>query len=164
MDNFFTDEHVMLEVLALLKLLLAAVCGAVIGWEREFHEKGAGLRTHMLICLGSCLFTVTAVRMTNDFGGADVTRVVQGLLMAVGFISGGVIFTRGISVHGLTTATGLWVLTGVGLAIGVGYYWLAVMSTVFAFITITFLKRIERSMKQVLGKKPGNDVPPPPVA
>jgi putative Mg2+ transporter-C (MgtC) family protein len=102
----------------LVRLLLAACCGAAVGWERELHEKRAGLRTHTLICLGACLFSLVALRIQEEFAGTDVMRVVQGLLLGIGFVAGGVIFTHGHSVYGLTTAAGLWVLTGVGLAIG----------------------------------------------
>jgi len=125
------------------RLILAAACGAVIGWEREFHAKVAGLRTHMLISVGACMFTLVAIEMHRDFPGSDVMRVIQGLVLAIGFIAGGVIFTRGRSVMGLTTAAGLWVLTGVGLATGLGYYFLAVTGTLLGLVIIAGLKRID---------------------
>ena len=130
-------------IACLIRLVLATVCGAAVGWEREFHHKGAGLRTHMLICTGACLFSLVALQMRHDFRDADIMRLVQGLLLAIGFIAGGVIFTRRGSVSGLTTAAGLWVITGVGLAIGLGYYFFAIMGTAFALIIIAGLKRME---------------------
>lgn len=125
---------------AFFRLFLAAVFGGVVGWEREFHEKGAGLRTHMLICVGACLFALVTVELRKEFEDADVMRVVQGLLIGIGFLGGGVIFTHRGSVHGLTTAAGLWALTGVGLAVGFGFYVLGALGTAFAFIIIATLK------------------------
>ncbi|MFH1732201.1 MAG: MgtC/SapB family protein [Planctomycetota bacterium] len=125
---------------AFFRLLLAAVFGGVVGWEREFHEKGAGLRTHMLICVAACLFALVTAELRKTFPDAQVMRVVQGLLIGIGFLGGGVIFTRGGSVHGLTTAAGLWALTGVGLTVGFGYYFLGALGTAFAFIIIATLK------------------------
>lgn len=142
------------ELVILFRLAVAVVCGALVGWERELHEKGAGFRTHMLICLGACIFTIIAAKMHADFGNADITRVVQGVVTAVGFIAGGLIFVSGTSIHGLTTAAGLWVLTGVGAAIGVGYYWVAIVGTLMAFVIIALLKRVARTIHDAAGKEP----------
>ena len=136
---------------AAARLLLAALCGALIGWEREVHEKGAGLRTHILICVGSCLFALIGVRIREDFGIGDPLRLVQGMLLGVGFIAGGVIFTQRGSVRGLTTAAGLWVITAVGLASGLGYYFLAGSGTLLAMVTIIWLGRIERRRQEPRG-------------
>jgi len=133
---------------AVLRLFLAAVFGGVVGWEREFHEKGAGLRTHMLICVGACLFSLVTLEIGSRFPNADVMRIVQGLLIGIGFLGGGVIFTRGGSVQGLTTAAGLWVLTGVGLAVGFGYYFLGALGMAFAFIIIAALKSADAWLRR----------------
>lgn len=129
---------------AATRLLLALLCGAVIGWEREMHAKGAGLRTHILISVGACLFCLVGLRMHEQFHVGDPLRIVQGALLGVGFIAGGVIFTQRGSVRGLTTAAGLWVLTAVGLAAGLGYYFLAALSTLLAIAVITWMRRVER--------------------
>ena len=126
-----------------VRLLLAGLCGAAIGWEREFHKKGAGLRTHMLICSGACLFTIIGLELVKLAPGADILRLVQGAAIGIGFIGSGVIFTQGPSVKGLTTAAGLWVGTAVGLASGMGFKELAILGTVFAVLTIASLKRVE---------------------
>jgi len=123
-----------------LRLLLAAGCGFAIGWEREYHEKGAGLRTHMLISVGACLFALVGASVARDSVGADVTRLVQGAMLGIGFIAGGVIFTARGAVRGLTTAAGLWVLTAVGLAAGFGQYFLACVGTLLVFLIVTLLK------------------------
>jgi putative Mg2+ transporter-C (MgtC) family protein len=126
------------------RLILAALCGGLIGYEREVREKGAGLRTHMLICMGACMYSLVGVSMYKQYPTGDPLRVVQGLLLGVGFIAGGVIFTQRGSVHGLTTAAGLWVLTAIGLAAGFGYYFLTGVGTFLAVAVIIWLGRIER--------------------
>jgi putative Mg2+ transporter-C (MgtC) family protein len=123
------------------RLLLAATCGAVVGWEREAHEKAAGLRTHMLLAIGACLFALVALRMSEEAERADVMRLLQGMLVGTGFICGGAIFREGASVRGLTTATGLWVMGAVGLAAGVGQYFLAILTTVTTFVVMEFVRR-----------------------
>ena len=133
------------------RLVLAAACGAVIGWEREAHEKAAGLRTHMLLAIGACLFALVALRMHEDVAQTDVMRLLQGMLIGTGFICGGAIFREGPSVKGLTTATGLWVIGAVGLAAGVGQYFLAILTTVVTFVVMEFVRRAKH--------KPA---PPPP--
>ena len=132
------------------RMVLAAACGAVIGWERESHEKAAGLRTHMLLAIGACLFALVALRMHEDVAQTDVMRLLQGMLIGTGFICGGAIFREGASVKGLTTATGLWVMGAVGLAAGVGQYFLAVLTTGVTFVVMEFVRRAKH--------KP--DVPP----
>jgi putative Mg2+ transporter-C (MgtC) family protein len=121
----------------IFRLVLAGVCGAAVGFEREFHDKRAGLRTHTLICMGACLFTLVCLDMR------EFSRLVQGLLTGIGFIGAGVIFRRGEAVKGLTTAAGLWALTGVGLAVGLGNYFLAVAGTALMLGVIVLLKSVE---------------------
>jgi putative Mg2+ transporter-C (MgtC) family protein len=123
------------------RLLLAAACGAVVGREREAHEKAAGLRTHMLLAIGACLFALVALRMSEETARTDVMRLLQGMLIGTGFICGGAIFREGASVRGLTTATGLWVMGAVGLAVGVGQYFLAILTTVITFVVMEFVRR-----------------------
>jgi len=123
------------------RMVLAAACGAAIGWERESHEKAAGLRTHMLLAIGACLFALVALRMHEDVAQTDVMRLLQGMLIGTGFICGGAIFREGASVRGLTTATGLWVMGAVGLAAGVGQYFLAILTTVVTFVVMEFVRR-----------------------
>jgi len=136
------------------RLVLAAACGAVIGWERESHEKAAGLRTHMLLAIGACLFALVALRMHEDVAQTDVMRLLQGMLIGTGFICGGAIFREGPSVKGLTTATGLWVMGAVGLAAGVGQYFLAILTTVVTFVVMEFVRRAKhQSAPPPAGKK-----------
>ncbi len=119
-----------------LRLLLAAALGAVIGYQRERANKPAGLRTHILIALGSALFTVVSIFGFGD--GVDVSRVAAGVVTGIGFIGAGVIFRgmRGDHVMGLTTAASVWATAAIGLAAGVGMYLIA---TVVAAITVLVL-------------------------
>ncbi len=119
------------EVEAILRVLLAVVLGAAIGFQRERVGKPAGLRTHALIALGSALFTVVSI---FGFGiGADPSRVAAGIVTGIGFIGAGVIF-RGLrrdgAVVGLTTAASIWTAAAVGLAAGTGMYLIALIVTV----------------------------------
>ncbi|MFH0777674.1 MAG: MgtC/SapB family protein [Candidatus Eisenbacteria bacterium] len=134
-------------LLAFGKLLVALACGAAIGWEREMHDKAAGLRTHMLVSAGSCLFVIVGMRIESRFPGTDLLRIVQGAIMGMGFLAGGVIFREGASVRGLTTAAGLWMLAAIGLAVGLGDFLLAFVATLLSFVTISVLGRIERKAK-----------------
>jgi putative Mg2+ transporter-C (MgtC) family protein len=124
------------EVEIILRLLLAAALGAGIGYQRERANKPAGLRTHVLISLGSALFTVVSI--FGFGGGVDTARVAAGVVTGIGFIGAGVIFRgmRGDHVVGLTTAASIWATASIGLAAGVGMYLIA---TVVAAITVLVL-------------------------
>ena len=119
-----------------LRLLLAAALGAGIGYQRERANKPAGLRTHILISLGSALFTVVSIFGFGD--GVDVSRVAAGVVTGIGFIGAGVIFRgiRGDHVAGLTTAASIWATASIGLAAGAGMYLIA---TVVAAIAVLVL-------------------------
>jgi putative Mg2+ transporter-C (MgtC) family protein len=127
----------------LLRLLLAGACGALIGWQREKKDKSAGLRTHMLLALGSATFTLVGLGMS----GGDIIRVVQGTLMGTGFICGGVIFREGPTVRGLTTAVGLWSLSAIGVAAGAGEYVLALLATLGAFAVMAGFVKVEEKIE-----------------
>jgi len=120
----------------ILRLLLAAVLGAAIGYQRERANKPAGLRTHILIALGSALFTVVSVFGFGD--GADPSRVAAGVVAGIGFIGAGVILrgVRGDHIVGLTTAASIWITAAIGLAAGIGMYLIA---AIVAAITVIVL-------------------------
>ena len=122
-----------------LKLLLAVACASLIGWERQRLEKAAGLRTHILICVGACLFTIIGLKFIISGNQGELLRVFQGIATGVGFVGAGAIIREGGSVKGLTTATGIWVIAAIGLAIGAGEYILALLSTLLAFLVIHFI-------------------------
>ncbi len=117
-----------------LRLLLAAGLGAAIGWQRERANKPAGLRTHILICLGAALFTVTGA---FGFVGGDPGRVAAGIVTGVGFLGAGAILHRqGGIVVGLTTAASIWTVAAIGMAVGAGQVLLALVATVIAMIVL----------------------------
>jgi putative Mg2+ transporter-C (MgtC) family protein len=128
---------------ALLRLALAAVLGGLIGVERELREREAGLRTHLLVALGSALFTLSSAYGFHAFlasGQAvvrvDPTRIAAQIVTGIGFLGAGAIIRQGLSVRGLTTAATLWVVAAVGLAAGAGYYSAAVITTALVLIAL----------------------------
>ena len=117
----------------LLRLGLAAGLGGAVGFERELRDREAGIRTHLLVSLGSALFTIISAYGFHEFlvgGGtivrADPTRIAAQIVTGIGFLGAGAIIRDGLSVRGLTTAATLWVVAAVGMACGAGYYWPAV--------------------------------------
>ena len=124
----------------LLGLILALAFGGVIGFERERSHRPAGLRTHMLVCLGTCLFTIISETFV-----IDPSRIAAGVVAGIGFIGAGVIWVEKDKIQGVTTASSLWVNAAIGLTIGVGDYILAAVVTVFAFVVLAsrdILKRV----------------------
>ncbi|MEM3504152.1 MAG: MgtC/SapB family protein [Nitrososphaeria archaeon] len=113
-------------------LLMSIVFGAIIGLEREITHKPAGLRTHMLVCLGSCIFTIVSLRF-----GMDPARVAAGIVTGIGFIGAGTIIAEQGKVVGITTAASLWVTAAIGLTIGIGDYLLSAVSTLLVFLILT---------------------------
>jgi putative Mg2+ transporter-C (MgtC) family protein len=133
-----------IEIEMLLRLVLAAVLGGVIGFQREWTGKEAGLRTNMLICLGSALFTVLSV---YAFPGSDPSRIAAGIATGIGFIGAGVILHRsGGSVVGLTSAATIFAVAGIGMAAGTGRYWLSVGATLIT-LGVLLLPHIHRVFK-----------------
>lgn len=147
----FSTLHELEEVTAVvLRLLLAAILGAALGIEREKAHKSAGLRTHMLVAMGAALFVLLAVQ--SEFDHEPLARLLQGVIAGIGFLCAGAILKseRDEQVRGLTTAAGLWMTTGVGLACGLGHEVMAVLATVLMLVVL----RMERPVKRWLGIAP----------
>lgn len=124
-----------------LRLLVALVLSGIVGWQREITQRPAGLRTHMLVCLGATLLTLVSVSIP----GADPMRLASGIVTGIGFIGAGTIIrSTPTEVRGLTTAASIWMIAGVGIATGVGFYSGAVLTTILAYIVLVLLKRVER--------------------
>ena len=122
------------EVIMILRLLLAAALGAIIGYQRERAGKPAGLRTHTLICLGAALFTIASI---YGFGGVNPAQVAAGIVAGIGFLGAGAILHRqGGIVIGLTTATTMWAVAAIGLTAGAGLYLLSAVTTVVVLIIL----------------------------
>jgi len=133
----------------LVRLALAGALGAMIGFERELREREAGLRTHLLVGLGSALFTIISAYGFHEFltsGGAvvrtDPTRIAAQIVTGIGFLGAGAIIRQGVSVRGLTTAATLWVAAAIGMASGAGYYSGAVIGTVLTLVAVGPLRLI----------------------
>ncbi len=127
----------------LVRLAVATTLGAVIGWEREKHGRPAGLRTHILVALGSCLIMLISIEGLPG-GSRDPARLAAQVVSGIGFLGAGTILRDGTSIRGLTTAASLWVVAGIGLATGTGYYLAAVVTTVVAFLVLVLLDDLER--------------------
>lgn len=129
-----------------LKLMLSGILGGVVGYEREVHEHPAGLRTHILVCLGSTLITLISVSFVPPDG--DPSRIAAQIVSGIGFLGAGTILRQGSIVRGLTTAASLWAVAGIGMAIGIGgtvYIWLATFATAIIFVTLSTLRHFEPS-------------------
>jgi putative Mg2+ transporter-C (MgtC) family protein len=142
MDIVWTKGASVTEVA--LRLLVAVAIGALIGWDRERADKPAGLRTHMLVALGSASFTLLGFEVGDHLSpktgqGFDPTRVLQGVIGGIGFLGAGAIIQNRGHVSGITTAASVWVAGALGSAAGVGAYVLAVFTAVVAFCVLRFV-------------------------
>ncbi len=141
-----------LEPLFIERIVISAVLGALIGAEREMHDKPAGFRTHVLVCMGAAMFTLISVALLGEVGSTvDHARIAAGVVTGIGFLAAGSIFREKDKVSGLTTAADLWVLAAIGVATGFGYYDIAIIGTVISLVVLIvgrvpdiFLKRKAR--------------------
>jgi putative Mg2+ transporter-C (MgtC) family protein len=137
-----------------LRLGLAFAFGTVLGVERELRGQAAGLRTHLLVCLGSCLFTLASlyagIAIEGQTGGAgdplraDITRIASQVVVGIGFLGGGAILHHGTTVRGLTTAANLWLTASVGLSVGLGFTFAAAFTVGLALVVLAALRPVER--------------------
>jgi putative Mg2+ transporter-C (MgtC) family protein len=139
------------DMITLSKLLLAAVLGAIIGFEREIHGRPAGFRTHLLVSLGSCLFVITSIHFYTIFGnfsgsqpvGVDPGRVAAQVVSGIGFLGAGAIIREKFAVRGLTTAACLWMAAAIGIACGVGLFGISIVVTIVSLLSLLLLKQVE---------------------
>ena len=152
------------QLVLMLRLVVALVLGAAVGWERELQRMPAGFRTHALVALGSAIFTVvSAYAFTGP--GSDPTRIAAQVVTGIGFLGGGAIIHYGGTVRGLTTAASLWAVAAVGMAAGAGLFLFATVSAVLVIVALEIFERLERVAKQrfnippTSGHGPIDDVP-----
>jgi len=131
-------------VLIAAKLILAMICGGVIGLERELSRKPAGLRTNVLICFGAALYMIVSRHISGGAAYTDPARLAAQVVAGIGFLGAGVILQSRGSITGLTTAATIFVVGALGIAIGEGLYPLALFSTVLVFLVLVVLRRVER--------------------
>jgi len=127
---------------AFFQLILAVLLGGLIGFEREFKKKGAGIQTYSLVCFGSCLFSLIAFSLGN-LKILDPSPILVAIAVGMGFIGAGVISKEETQILGLTTAAGLWATAAIGLAIGAKFYSLAILSTILVLIIFYFFGLLE---------------------
>lgn len=136
--------------LILSRLLLALLAGGIIGIERAFHGREAGFRTHSLVCVSSSLLMLLMAyqwylipQQFIDTIRTDPTRMAQGIMTGIGFLGAGVIIKEGLTVRGLTTAASIWMTASIGIVIGLGFYYPAIVATVITVITLSMFRWIE---------------------
>lgn len=133
----------------LIRILLAAFLGGLVGIEREIHGRAAGLRTHILVSTGAALFTITSISIALSYGrlgAADPSRIAAQVVTGIGFLGAGAIIRYGASIRGLTTAASIWAVSAIGLAVGAGMYGAAGITT-FVVIMVLVLSRLEERME-----------------
>ena len=149
-NNYINQEPGIIEIL--LRLLCAMVVGTLIGMEREFTHRPAGLRTHILVTVGSCVVSIIGQMLFIQYSALGATpdpaRLSAQVITGVGFLGAGTIMKEGASVKGLTTAASVWAVACLGLAAGFGYYALALAGMILIFITLRFFESIQQQFLQ----------------
>src|SRR5438552_2555714 len=138
------------ELVIILRVLGAMVIGAAIGFERTFHGRPAGFRTHALVCVASALLMIVTVyqgewmtAMPIDTIRTDPTRMAQGIMTGIGFLGAGVIFKEGLTVRGLTTAASIWVTSAIGILVGIGFWFAAIIGALVTLVILALFRFIE---------------------
>jgi putative Mg2+ transporter-C (MgtC) family protein len=130
---------------AIVRTIAALAAGGVIGLERSYHGRAAGLRTYALVSFGSAILVAGGqyelFSHLNESG--EITRIIQGIVTGIGFLGAGVIVKEGFSVRGLTTAASIWVASAIGIVLGAGSYWMGLSATVVTLVALTILRRVE---------------------
>ena len=141
-----TDNEIM------MRSVLAVILSGLIGFERQMHKRHAGLRTHILVSLGSCLIMLTSLYVFDiykDVASLDPSRIAAGVITGIGFLGAGTIIRDTEGVHGLTTAASLWVVAAIGLAVGCGFWKAACFVTALALVVLFILRYVEGAIFHV---------------
>ena len=148
-----------------LRIVVAAILGMAVGFEREFRRKPAGMRTHMLVASGSAAFIVITLEMVSgplqgiDGTKADPTRIIQGIIGGIGFLGAGAIIQGGREVTGMTTGASIWVAGGIGVACGVGFFDIALLLAIIVIIIVMIVGKFEYLLMKRLDDIDGVDRP-----
>ena len=140
-----TELELMLFMLP--KILVATVCGLIVGWERELKKKVAGIRTHVLICVGVTIFTSIGFILIKNQTNIDPTRIIGQIITGIGFLGGGVIFKNADHIVGVTSAAFIWLIASIGVLIGIGYILAPVVFTIGLLLVSIVLSNVEERLK-----------------
>lgn len=148
-QTIFTDETSTI----LIRLVIAAALGGLVGVEREYNKHPAGFRTHLLVCVGACLIMLLSMfgfqsymEANIEYVNFDPSRLAAYVVSGIGFLGAGTILVQGYTVRGLTTAASIWVVAGIGLSIGVGMYFAGVVTTIIVILSLMFLNKVDESI------------------
>ena len=149
MEQFFLQNY---EVI--LRLVVAVGLGLVVGAERLLVHKEAGMKTHALVSIGAALFALVSEELVQKYinlPGLNPTLIPAQIVLGIGFLGAGLIMLQGSRLRGLTTATGLWVVAGIGLASGLGFYALAIIATILVILILTLVNILEKPIRKITG-------------
>jgi len=151
--NIIDAEIIQLLPFFLSKVLVATVCGFIIGLDRELKNKVAGIRTFILICVGTCLLTATSFYLAQHNTSIDPTRIIGQIITGIGFLGAGVIFTNQDKVVGVTTAAFIWVISAIGIIAGMGAILTPISLTLGLLILCIILEKFEPLIKKLKSNK-----------
>src|SRR3954465_10503646 len=151
LSAYWSSQEMATNGLILLNIFGALLLGLMVGYERSYHGRAAGMRTYGLVCMASAALTVIGGSPAHWFGGhvsqylvsSDPTRIVQGIVTGIGFLGAGVIMREGFNISGLTTAASIWASSVIGILVGIGFYLAAMALAFFAAMIMIYLNRIE---------------------
>ncbi len=141
------NEEILLLQETLMKILIATICGLIVGYEREKKNKVAGLRTIVLISIGTCIFTIGSFLTAKLFDIADPTRIISTIVTGIGFLGGGVIMRQDDRLTGVTTAAFIWIVAAIGILCGIGLVITPILITLIVVLMSWYFETIERNIK-----------------
>lgn len=148
-DNFISTNINFYQLEYFIRILLAGICGSVIGLERRKRFKDAGIRTHLILAIGCAVIMIVSKYAFADTLDYDAARVASNIITGVGFLGAGVIFVKSGSVRGLTTAAGIWTTAAIGMAIGAGFYLLGIGVTILLVVIQLLLYRLVPALESI---------------
>jgi putative Mg2+ transporter-C (MgtC) family protein len=150
LSAYWSAPEVATNSVVLFNLFGALILGLIVGYERSYHGRAAGMRTYGLVCMGSAALIVIVGYPTFWYGGqinsflpGDPTRVIQGIVTGIGFLGAGVIMREGLSISGLTTAASIWTCSAIGVMVGIGFYAAAIMLTLLSALCMMWVSKLE---------------------
>ena len=150
LSAYWSAQEVATNVIVFFNMFGALILGLIVGYERSYHGRAAGMRTYGLVCMAAAAVTVIAGYPSFWFGGhvntylsGDPTRVIQGILTGIGFLGAGVIMRDGLNISGLTTAASIWTCSAIGVMVGVGFYASAIMLTILSALCMMWISKLE---------------------